>query len=299
MYGIIAYLTTDARRLARIRRYGSRIPAPGVTALCWLLAATLWLGAPGLRRRVGAGMRDALPESTRPGQTLIYFVCLWRLLYEVMIGVYQLERDGAERFKLEGAEQLEAALALGRGAILFAPHMGNFFYAYWYLCRHYRCLTVGTAASPELRPLYQTFYDLGCGGLDYDATPPREMLRTLRRHLSGNGVVLLLGDFWRPAFPPARMFGRDVRSPQGAAVFALEDGVPIVPFYDVREGRSQRLVFGSPRHLSQEFARHERTAATSSLNQWLSTTIARHPTQWLYWFNLAERWEDHAAEVGG
>jgi len=292
MYAAIAYLTTDARRLARIRRYGSLIPAPAVTALCWLLAVLLWVGAPGLRRRVETSMRDVLPESARFGQTLVYFACLWRLLYEVMIGVFHLEHAGAERFKLEGVEQLEAALALGRGAILFAPHLGNFFYAYWYLCRHYPCLTVGTAASPELRPLYQTFYDLGCGGLDYDATPPREMLRTLRRHLANNGVVLLLGDFWRPAFPHARMFGRDVRSPQGAAVFALEDGVPIVPFHTVRKGRHQHLIFAPPRYLSQEFARHERTAATNSLNQWLSTTIAAHPTQWLYWFNVTERWEN-------
>ncbi|MBA3470457.1 MAG: lysophospholipid acyltransferase family protein [Herpetosiphonaceae bacterium] len=292
MYAMIAYLTTDARRLARIRRWGSWLPAPGVTALCWLLAALLWVVAPGLRRRVKTNMREVLPDSARRGQTLVYFVSLWRLLYEVMIGVYHLKRDGADRFKLEGAEQLEAALALGRGVILFAPHLGNFFYAYWYLCSQYPCLTVGTAASPELRPLYQTFYDLGCDGLDYDTTPPREMLRTLRRHLANNGVVLLLGDFWRPAFPRARMFGHDVRSPQGAAVFALEDGVPIVPFHTVRAGCHQRLVFGPARHLSQEFARHERTAATNSLNQWLATTIARHPTQWLYWFNVAERWED-------
>ncbi|HYF61832.1 MAG TPA: lysophospholipid acyltransferase family protein [Herpetosiphonaceae bacterium] len=294
MYSLLRHITGRPERLARVRRWGRLLPYRVVTALCWLGAGLAVLAAPGLRRRLLDNLRQNLPGQGRLRRLaccVAYLANLLILLYEVMVDVQRLPAHGERRFLVEGLHQLEAARRDGRGAILFAPHMGNFFYAYWYLCQRYPCLTVGTAGSPELRPLYQAFFDLGCPGLDYDRTAPRELVGALRDHLAANGVVLLLGDFWRPGFPAATFLDRSSRSPQGAARLALDGDVPIIPLYVTRRGWRQRLAFGPPRRLRTDFARHERAAATNALNAWMSAAIRRHPSQWLYWLNVAERWE--------
>lgn len=294
MYSLLRHITGRPERLARVRRWGRLAPYRLVTALCWGCAGLAALVAPGLRRRLSANMRQSLPGQgplRRLACCVAYLANLLILLYEVMVDVQRLPAHGERRFIVDGLQHVEAARRDGRGVILFAPHMGNFFYAYWYLCQRYPCLTVGTAGSPELRPLYQTFFDLGCPGLDYDRTAPRELVRALRDHLAGNGVVLLLGDFWRPGFPAATFLDRGSRSPQGAARLALDGGVPIIPLSITRRGWRQCLTFGPPRQLRADFARHERAAATNALNAWMSAAIRQHPSQWLYWLTVAERWE--------
>jgi lauroyl/myristoyl acyltransferase len=217
-------------------------------------------------------------------------------LYEILIGVYRLPKLKAKGkldriFTAEGEERLENVLRRGKGAIVVTPHVGNFFYYYWYLSQKYDCLAVVTAESPELRPIYLKFQSLGCRGLDYDVVPPLQMMRSLRRHLAAGGVLFLLGDFYRPAFPQAAMFGRTTRSPEGAAALGIEQQAPVVPFYGRRDrGFRHRLVFGTPLLLHERYARSERREATNELNRFMESVILFVPAQWFYWFNADERW---------
>ncbi|WP_110514023.1 lysophospholipid acyltransferase family protein [Herpetosiphon llansteffanensis] len=291
MYQLLAQLTTNPQRLARVRRIGRWLPQRLVIGLSWMLAVGLYLVVPRLRRHLQANVVHVLLDGSwlwRTGVCVRYLQHLLLLLYEVLIGI---ERLNCEHVLLEGTEHIEAALAQGRGVILYTPHQGNFFYSYWRLAQRYNCLTVGTAGSPELRPLYEQFHQLGCAGFDYDATSPRELIRGLRQHLQANGVVFLLGDFWRPNFPEASFFGLQSRTPQGAATFALEDNVPIVPCYSLREGKRHRLICQAPVHLGRSFGRKQRREATDELNEWMASIISENPSQWLYWFNCQERWE--------
>lgn len=293
MYQLLAHLTAHPQRLARVRRFGGWLPQQLIIALTWPLALGLYWGVPRLRRHLQRNLVYVLIDGSwlwRTGICVRYLQHLLLLLYEVMIGI---DRLAAEQVVIEGAEHIEAALAQGRGVILYTPHQGNFFYSYWRLAQHYNCLTVGTAGSPELRPLYEHFNRLGCAGFDYDATSPRELIRGLRQHLKANGVVFLLGDFWRPNFPEASFFGLQSRTPQGAATFALEDNVPIVPCYSVREGKRHRLICEEAVHLGRSFSRQQRREATDELNEWMASVISDNPSQWLYWFNCQERWEGH------
>jgi KDO2-lipid IV(A) lauroyltransferase len=136
------------------------------------------------------------------------------------------------------------------------------------------------------------FYEMGCDGLDYDNTPPLEMLRSLKKHLANNGIVFILGDFWRPAFPLSEFFGRLTRSPEGAAMLSIEQRVPVVPFYGGRlKGFTHRLVFERPMFLYEQYQRSQRSEATNQLNRFMEQVICCHPDQWFYWFNADERWE--------
>ncbi len=223
----------------------------------------------------------------------ITFFNLCATMYELLIDSPAAQPNKSKpRFTSEGEAFLKQALSQGKGAIIFTPHTGNFFYYYWHLSQKISLHDVATAQSQELRPIYLRFEQMGCKGLDYDITPPLQMMRKLRGHLQENGVVLLLGDFYRPNFPPSTLFGKPTRSPMGAAVLALEQQAPVIPFYGCRsDGFNHKLVFGKPLHLHEEFERHQRSEATNRLNKTLEDAIALVPDQWFYWFNAEERWQ--------
>lgn len=248
-----------------------------------------------LRGRIQYNMQEILTISSKSKINKVcrqYFCNLVFTLYEILIGSQRLNNQDEAKFQIKDEYYLQEALRLGKGAIIYSPHVGNFFYYYWYLSHKYPCMTVGTAASPELRPLYEKFEQMGCQGLDYDRTAPIEMMRKLRQHLAGNGVVFILGDFWRPQFPLTELFGRVTRGPEGAAALALDQQVPVVPFFGYRKrGFNHVLTFAKPIQLEDMFKRKERHEAAQWLNQTMESTILDLPEHWFYWFNLHERWE--------
>ncbi|MCZ8521496.1 MULTISPECIES: lysophospholipid acyltransferase family protein [Paenibacillus] len=296
MYDWIRKVSTKEGKWGQWVRLVTLIPRPVVLAFCLTAAyAAGWLTASGLRAKVHANMRDLLGPCTLrklKAYSQRYLLNVILVLYEILVESSRLQGSEKWRFRVEGEQHLAEALELGRGAIVYTPHTGNFFYYYWYLCQTYDCLTVATASSSELRPLYMRFADLGCRGMDYDSTPPLQLMRRLRSHLQQGGVVFLLGDFWRPTFPAAQFFGRSTRTPEGAATLSIEGGVPVVPFAGWREkGFVHRLRFEAPLHLASSFNRSSRKEAAAFLNGYMERVIRERPQEWFYWFNAEERWE--------
>lgn len=299
MYEWIHKVTTE-EKYVKLHKWVHHLPQPVIHGLCFLLSRVLYLSVRDLRKRMFENMLDLLKDqSPRQIQHYLrsYFYQFTIILYEILFESSRIEKIAPKKFIMEGEGYLHEALQSGRGAIVFSPHLGNFFYYYWYLSRKYDCLTVATGGSPELRPLYLLFQRMGCVGLDYDAVPPIELVKTLRKHLKGNGVVFLLGDFWRPNFPQARFFNRLTRSPGGAAMMALEYQVPIVPFYGYRlENSLHRLQFAPPVYLYEKWDSSQRTQAMNELNQILEEIVRKKPDQWFYWFNVQERWEQESTD---
>ncbi|TDF99576.1 lysophospholipid acyltransferase family protein [Paenibacillus piri] len=296
MYEWIGKITANSRFMGILSRICGWIPRPLILLACRSMGLLLLLLAGRSQRdNLLNNMRDLLPGRSDKERRSIrrrYFQNIVFTLYELMLEADRLQTGVERPFRIRGEDHLEQALRIGHGAIVYTPHAGNFFYYYWYLCRNYRCLTIATAGSPELRPLYLRFQAMGCPGLDYDNTPPLELLRKLRSHLAGNGVVFILGDFWRPTFPESRFFGKRTRSPEGAAKLAIELRVPIIPFYGRRtRGFEHELNFEQPLHLYAGFTKQQRGEATLVLNRFMERVIRQHPEQWFYWFNAEQRWE--------
>jgi KDO2-lipid IV(A) lauroyltransferase len=202
------------------------------------------------------------------------------------------------RFHMQGLEHLDEALKLGRGAIVYTPHTGNYFYQYWRLSQTYNCLTVVTAGSGELRMLFAGLYWSGLKGYDYDNVPPLDLIRNLRAHLRENGVLFILGDFWRPAFPDCTLFGKPSKAPAGTMMLSLLQKVPVVPLYGLREGwYDHRLVFEPPVFLYEKYGADRKAEALEELARIMEHLISQAPEQWLFWFNVHERWD--AAEANG
>jgi lauroyl/myristoyl acyltransferase len=301
LYNWIGKLTANDQALRRLAAVFYLFPQSLIYLFCRVAGVLFYfLAGAGLRDRIRSNMHDLLPTFSNKAvqhDMLAYYGNLAVTLYEIILGSYQLERAIPPKLSIRGEENLQMALKQGKGAIVYAPHMGNFFYYYWYLCQHYDCLTIATAGSKELRPLYMKFKELGCKGLDYDDTPPLEMMRTLKKHLAAGGVVFILGDFWRASFPQSHFFGKTTRTPEGAALLAIENKAPIVPFYGYRDqGFRHKLVFEPAIRLDERFARTQRSEANRVLNHFMEKAIRQAPSNWFYWFNAEERWESPQVE---
>lgn len=301
--------------IGKLTRYmEAGLPGAGLVRLLprWLAGALLWTTGTLLytclrkqRAAVARNMEEVLcpqePQGTGKERAVSgtrlsslvkgYFIHGAATLLELLVDSDTLPEGGNGRFRLEGEHHLNQVLQPDKGAILYAPHLGNFFYAYWFLSQRYACLTVATASSPELHPLYLKFQRMGCHGLDYDQTPPLELMGALKNHLLKGGVVLLLGDFYRPQFPKTRLFGRTTRGPAGAAMLALMEQLPVIPCYSFRQSYGRHsVVLEEPVWLHERYARNERAEAMLELNTRLEQMIMRKPEQWFYWFQTRERW---------
>jgi lauroyl/myristoyl acyltransferase len=296
LYDWIGKLTANDKALRRLSMLLHLFPRPLLYRMCRWLGLLLYRFADeGLTERIKSNMHDLLgpfPIKAIQRSTKEYFANLSVTLFELLIDSYQLKRTNKDKFQVQGEHYLQEALQQGRGAIVYTPHMGNFFYYYWFLSQRYDCMTIATASIPELQPLYLKFKEKGCKGLDYDITPPLELFRALKKHLAAGGVVYILGDFWRPSFPLSQFFGRATRTPEGAALLGIENKVPIVPFYGYRaSGFTHKLVFEASIQLHEQFTSKQRKDANQLLNQFMEMAIREAPSDWFYWFNAEERWE--------
>lgn len=298
LYDWIGTWTRPGSEAPAMIRMMRRMPERGGLAISRMSARLLHAS---IGRQAGKtvqhNIRELLPHVTQRESVRLsrqYMLNVASAVYEILSAPERLRsaEAGMRRFETDGLHHLEEALSGGRGAIVYTPHMGNFFYHYWYLHHRYDCLTVGTGGSSELRPLYDIFRRLGCRGLDYDSVPPLELMRKLRAHLQGGGVLFLLGDFYRPEFPSCTMFGRETRLPGGAAMLALETGAPVVRSVSTRLGVRHMLRYWEPVDLRERFGcsgAQVRAEAGQWLADWLQTAIEEHPEQWFYWFEAHRR----------
>lgn len=299
MYEWIAKLTTGDGEQSRLVRALPLFPLWLMSILCTLSAAVLCIASRnGFLKRVEHNLEDLLAPMSKRRLRKLRRRYVRNVVYSLCEIILLSDRLNERNFELKGEEHLQTAQRLGngKGFIIYTPHVGNFFSYYWYFTKRYDCLTIASAGSPELAPLYMKFAALGCKGLDYDTVPPIELYRTLKKHVLAGGIVFLLGDFWRSSFPLSRLFGRVTRTPEGAAMLAHEHQVPIVPFYGYRKQNFRhQLVVGAPIHINSTVDRTARSARAETnllLNDFIERVIREQPASWFYWFNAHERWEN-------
>jgi lauroyl/myristoyl acyltransferase len=296
VYTIIEKLTRHSFNRKAILLLSRILPERFFIVGLHIISKLLFYFYPNLRKTIMQNMESTLgniDKRTLNQNCKNYFTHFMFTLFEILTAKNILSQSLTNRFVTQDEHYLEQVLKEGKGAILFVPHIGNFFYYYLYLSKKYNCLTVATASHAELSPLYLLFKELGCKGLDYDQTPPLTLFRTLQNHLDENGVIFLFGDFCRPQFPLSKMFDRLIRCPNGSAMLALNKRIPIIPFYGFRVDQfTHQLVFDKPQYLHEFFHPSERQAATNYLNLFLEKYITAVPEQWLYWFDIHQKWQE-------
>ena len=146
----------------------------------------------------------------------------------------------------EGLDNLDSALAGGKGAVIASVHIGNWEFGGAALAMMGYKLHV-VAGVQFNRCLSGHVKDMK-RKLDINVVSPEEGYRALFRALHGNECVVLLvdGDVFVEGLS-MELFSKPARIPSGAATLSLRTMAPVVPGYIKREGPfSFRVCFDKP-----------------------------------------------------
>lgn len=180
----------------------------------------------------------------------------------------------------QGFENLDAALAAGRGAVVALPHSGNWDMAgVWAVQRYGTFTTVAERLQPE--SLYRRFIDYR-EGLGFEVLPlsggGRPAFEVLCERLREGGLVCLMADrdLTRTGVE-VEFFGEATRMPAGPAKLAIETGAALLSdhsWFESDGGWGFRIQ--PPLDCSSGDVR----AITQALADQFAEGIAAHPEDW-------------------
>jgi KDO2-lipid IV(A) lauroyltransferase len=212
-------------RLLRVFPPGLRHAAatPGGAAWFWLSAGQRRAALENYAAALGRESSD--PEVSRVARRA--FQNYGRMLTDFLLLGSLTSEELIERMSLDGREHLDAALALGRGAIMAVPHMGS-----WDMAGSYAgALGYPIAAVAERFPgslndaVVRTRQRFGLNVIALG----RSAVRGITQALEANAVVALLCDLEQGPGVSVRFFGRQAVVPGGPAAFALKTGAALMP----------------------------------------------------------------------
>ncbi|HWP57586.1 MAG TPA: lysophospholipid acyltransferase family protein [Candidatus Acidoferrales bacterium] len=198
---------------------------------------------------------------------------------------FQLRFPGYTRqvVRIEGKENLDAALAKGRGIIALGAHIGNF-------------VLVGTRLGSEglkVHTLFRLPKDQRVQALIKSRVagfhqrlipsfPRRPAVSAILQALRQNEVVFILADNLRGGKIQTKFFGQRVRTSRGPVSLALRSGAAVVPVYLIRSYAGDLKLVIEP---EMELVRTGNLAAdvlrnTARLASYLEQLIRRYPDQW-------------------
>ena len=203
--------------------------------------------------------------------------------YHRFILEYTLARRGLDfsRFRFQGMETLYAALARGKGAVVSAPHVGNWELAGLATARLGFRVHVVTGVQFHARLTGSARRIKEREGLL--VSTPSDGFRPLLRTLRERGLVVLLtdGDVFVRSVETV-FFGRRIQFPVGPALLARRSGASVVHAHAERgTDGGHRVVFDGfevPRpelplredvaRLTRRIAEAQERTITSHLDQW-------------------------------
>ncbi len=213
-----------------------------------------------------------------------------------------LEGEALARFvTLEGREHLEAALAPGRGAIVFSSHFGSMCLAIIMLARRgYRMNVMARSLEPDDNPLNEVVRRYGeakvaeleriCG-IPFIITGRPGAAGRMRAALGAGEVLYML-----LSVPPelarrraqVRFLGHPAELPSGIEVLAAETGAALVPFTVRRDaGRFGHTVTIHPRVAGPEAGEGTLQRCVDVLE---TEQIRSDPSQFFMWEYARSFW---------
>jgi lauroyl/myristoyl acyltransferase len=226
----------------------------------------------------GSSMREAINAAFNSYAR--YYLETFRL---PTLSTIEVERG----FTVDGYENIESALARGKGAILALPHLGGWEWAgRWLSTRGHSVSAVAEALeNPEL---FAWFTDLRSKiGIEVisldDQAGPR-----VGAALRANHVVCLLCDRDIPrdgkrSGIEVDFFGERTTVPAGPALFALRTGAALLPVatYFTKRVDGHHAIVRPPVDIERTGSlRNDIATLTQTLTREVESLIRREPTQW-------------------
>lgn len=194
-----------------------------------------------------------------------------------------------ERCDVYNRDELDRAVALGRGVVLISAHFGN-----WELGGNL-LMTVGPPVAIVARPLDNALLERDVAQSrirpNVELVDRRRAARSLIRVMERQGIAVLLTD---QAVKPREgmlvpFLGRPAWTTPSPARIALRFNAPIAFVFCVPEGDRCRVEFQESLYVDQ-LPEHERTAEaiTTRINEIVGERIRRQPHLWLW---MHDRWK--------
>ncbi len=190
---------------------------------------------------------------------------------------------------IEGAENLQAALDAGRGAILLLGHLDNWEIANICVSKRFP-LNVVAANQRDHRITDLLMRLRGLSGA-HNVQKGQGLKGAIRCLRSGEVLCILLDQDAKENGVVVPFVGEPASTPTGIAKLAARFGSAVIPTHIVRcaDGFSHRVIF-EPALRDPDggvFGENEKTALRLC-NDRISAWILEHPDQWLLW--LYPRW---------
>jgi KDO2-lipid IV(A) lauroyltransferase len=220
-------------------------------------------------------LRQSIAES---GKAFVELIAFWLRPYEKVMKLVK---------GTTGWEHIDAALAAGKGLIIFGPHLGGFEIISQYYAQHHPFTAMyKPPRNPRLGPLMLAGRQRGlCRLVPTDMSGVRALLAALKR---GEGIGMLpdqvatSGDgVWAP------FFGRQAFTP--TLVASLQRKTGAAGFFATAE----RLPWGRGFHIHilpmHTALPEDKTAAATLINQYSEELIRNFPAQYLWIYNRYKR----------
>lgn len=197
-----------------------------------------------------------------------------------------------EMISIEGRENLDEALKLGKGVVAVSAHLGNFSFLAIGLARLGYPFSV-VFRHPRQEGLARRLLDLAnkAGVRIIPDKPPRVCVEQSLKCLKENGILFLLTDLNVSSGGGVYVdfFGRMVPTFKGPVVLAMRTGAPILPIFIVREdGERHRIIIDLPVNLEQTGDMDKDTFTNlTKLSKISESYIRKYPDQW-WWIH--RRW---------
>ncbi len=243
----------------------------------------------GIRRRVAdLNLRNVYPD-LEPQQRRSLLKKVYHHLGLTAAELYlQPEKDLIATTTLSGKQHVDAALALGRGAILATAHLGN-----WEAARVLPLfgIPLSVVVQKQHNPLFDAYNTALRTRQGVRLIDHRHGMKQLLAQLGKNEMVAILTDQNAgPSGLTLDFMGFPASHWRGVAKISLRHKVPIVPGYPVRTPEGGIRICFEPMIHHPELADTEENYRflLEQVNAVTESYINRHPEQW-FWVH--RRWQ--------
>lgn len=218
----------------------------------------------------------------------------FRACVEIAVAIRASDEELRSYIPLVGSENLDAALAKGKGVLVLTAHLGNFFLVGSRLAveGHAAYVVVNQPRDGRFAKLMDD-YRLQTRQRTIHARPRRDALRELVTVLRDNQVAVMIADeFRRGTGIEVPFFGGTVIARRGPVTLALRTDAAIVPARLIRHAdNSLQLIIEPELELERSAKGPEQIKEnTIRMTRWLERTVRAHPEQW-NWMNIRS-WVD-------
>jgi KDO2-lipid IV(A) lauroyltransferase len=219
-----------------------------------------------------------------------------RALVDCFLQLADPERS-RRKIEIEGLDNLEGALARGKGVIALGAHIGNFVFVGTRLgLQGYPVATLFRVPEDQrLRSIIDRHLPAFHQQI-IPSRPRRAAIRCISEALKKNEIVFILGDNLKKGKVETSLFGQRVHTPRGPVSLALRTGAALVPMHLVRHYDGKlRLVIEPELLLIRGGKVYENVSDnTRRIVRYLEGLIGRYPDQW-NWLTVRLRKAPRAA----